>query len=191
MSIQDEINRISQAKDDLASAIESKGVTVPPNTTINLYPGLVQQIQQGDSLPEGGTPGQVLTKTENGVEWSDAPSGGGGVAVEPFIITDDWVAGCYQNCYRIGNIAHIEISNGVDTEKFDLGSITFPDSIKVDQSKRGHYICVGHTSDYEVAGIVGMFNPMTGSRIDLYDHAQLPIIGIGIFQINFSFPIQE
>ena len=141
--------------------------------------------------PEGGTTGQVLTKTENGVEWSDAPSGGGGVAVEPFIITDDWVEGCYQNCYRIGNIAHIEISNGIDTEKFDLGAITFPDSIKVDQSKRGHYICVGHTTDNEVADIVGMFNPMNGNSISLYDHAQLPIAGIGVFQINFSFPIQE
>lgn len=191
MSIQDEINRISQAKDDLASAIESKGVTVPPNTTINLYPGLVQQIQQGDSLPEGGTPGQVLTKTENGVEWSDAPSGGGGVTVEPFIITDDWVEGCYQNCYRIGNIAHIEISNGYNTEKIDIGSITLPDSIKVDQSKRGFYACVGHTSDNEVAGIVGMFHPMHGNSIDLYDHSLLPIFGIGVFQINFSFPIQE
>lgn len=71
MSIQDEINRISQAKDDLASAIESKGVTVPPNTTINLYPGLVQQIQQGDSLPEGGTAGQVLGMTNNGAAWTD------------------------------------------------------------------------------------------------------------------------
>lgn len=141
--------------------------------------------------PESGTPGQVLTKTENGVEWSDAPSGGGGVAVEPFIITDDWVEGCYQHCYRIGNVAHIEISNGNMTEKFDLGSITFPDSIKVDQSKYGSYICVGHAADYEVAAIIGKFNQMNGKSIALYDFTELPIVGIGVFQINFSFQIQE
>ena len=143
--------------------------------------------------PEGGTTGQVLTKTENGVEWSDAPSGGGGVAVEPFIITDDWVEGCYQNCYRIGNIAHIEISNGAMVEKFDLGSITFPESIKVDQNKPGSYICVGHgvADNGGVAGITGTFDPLNENSIALYDSTQLPIFGMGVFQINFSFPIQE
>lgn len=72
MSIQSEIDRINQAKTDLAAAIESKGVTVPPNTTINVYPGLVQQIQQ-DNLPTGGTPGQMLYQGESGPEWGDKP----------------------------------------------------------------------------------------------------------------------
>ena len=73
MSIQSEIERINQAKTDLATAIESKGVTVPPNTTINVYPGLVQQIEQGAGLPSGGTPGQILYQGESGPEWGDKP----------------------------------------------------------------------------------------------------------------------
>lgn len=73
MSIQSEIDRINQAKTDLATAIESKGVTVPPNTTINVYPGLVQQIEQGAGLPSGGTPGQMLYQGESGAEWGDKP----------------------------------------------------------------------------------------------------------------------
>lgn len=73
MSIQSEIDRINQAKTDLAAAIESKGVTVPPNTTINVYPGLVQQIEQGAGLPSGGTPGQMLYQGESGAEWGDKP----------------------------------------------------------------------------------------------------------------------
>ena len=73
MSIQSEIDRINQAKTDLATAIESKGVTVPPNTTINVYPGLVQQIEQGAGLPSGGTPGQMLYQGESGPEWGDKP----------------------------------------------------------------------------------------------------------------------
>ena len=73
MSIQSEIDRINQAKTYLAAAIESKGVTVPPNTTINVYPGLVQQIEQGAGLPSGGTPGQMLYQGESGPEWGDRP----------------------------------------------------------------------------------------------------------------------
>lgn len=73
MSIQSEIDRINQAKTDLAAAIESKGVTVPPNTTINVYPGLVQQIEQGAGLPTGGTPGQMLYQGASGPEWGDRP----------------------------------------------------------------------------------------------------------------------
>lgn len=73
MSIQSEIDRINQAKTDLAAAIESKGVTVPPNTTINVYPGLVQQIEQGAGLPSGGTPGQMLYQGESGPEWGIPP----------------------------------------------------------------------------------------------------------------------
>lgn len=73
MSIQSEIDRINQAKTDLAAAIESKGVTVPPNTTINVYPGLVQQIEQGAGLPSGGTPGQMLYQGESEAEWGDKP----------------------------------------------------------------------------------------------------------------------
>lgn len=73
MSIQSEIDRINQAKTDLAAAIESKGVTVPPNTTINVYPGLVQQIEQGAGLPTGGTPGQMLYQGESGAEWGIPP----------------------------------------------------------------------------------------------------------------------
>ena len=73
MSIQSEIDRINQAKTDLAAAIESKGVIVPPNTTINVYPGLVQQIEQGAGLPAGGTPGQMLYHGESGPEWGDKP----------------------------------------------------------------------------------------------------------------------
>lgn len=50
MSIASEIGRISQAKSDLAGAIESKGVTVPQDATIDDYPALVQQISQGGGL---------------------------------------------------------------------------------------------------------------------------------------------
>lgn len=57
MSIQSEIDRISTAKAELKSAIESKGVSVPENTSLSDYGDLVEQIQQGGPyLPlTGGT----------------------------------------------------------------------------------------------------------------------------------------
>lgn len=50
MSIASELNRLLQAKSDLATSIAAKGVTVPAATTIDGYAALVDQIQQG-----GGT----------------------------------------------------------------------------------------------------------------------------------------
>lgn len=52
MSVADEILRLQQAKSDLATSIENKGVTVPAATTLDGYAALVDQIQQGgSSLP--------------------------------------------------------------------------------------------------------------------------------------------
>ena len=36
--------------------------------------------EKGVGIPSGGTEGQILTKTENGTAWQDAPSGGGGIS---------------------------------------------------------------------------------------------------------------
>lgn len=51
MSIASELNRLLQAKSDLATSIANKGVTVPAATTIDGYAALVDQIQTGGSLP--------------------------------------------------------------------------------------------------------------------------------------------
>lgn len=51
MSIVSEITRIQTAKSDLATAIASKGVTVPSSTTIDGYASLVNAIQAGGWLP--------------------------------------------------------------------------------------------------------------------------------------------
>lgn len=47
MSIQSEIDRLALAKDDLADAITSKGVTVPQGAKLDSYPALVLQIETG------------------------------------------------------------------------------------------------------------------------------------------------
>lgn len=47
MSIASELSRLQQAKSDLATSIDNKGVTVPAATTLDGYAALVDQIQQG------------------------------------------------------------------------------------------------------------------------------------------------
>lgn len=47
MSITSELNRLQQAKSDLATSITNKGVTVPAATTLDGYAALVDQIQTG------------------------------------------------------------------------------------------------------------------------------------------------
>jgi hypothetical protein len=51
MSVADEILRLQQAKSDLATSIAAKGVTVPASATLDDYPALVDNIQQGGGLP--------------------------------------------------------------------------------------------------------------------------------------------
>lgn len=57
MSIASELNRLLQAKSDLATSIAAKGVTVPAATTIDGYAALV------DSISGGGT--NILNEMEN------------------------------------------------------------------------------------------------------------------------------
>lgn len=99
MSIQSEITRISNNVQNTIDVIEQTGVSVPAGANSDTLPSLAQSLanekqdkltgtqgqivgfdadgnavaQEAPSgLPEGGTTGQVLTKTENGAEWADA-----------------------------------------------------------------------------------------------------------------------
>lgn len=49
MSVANEIERLQQAKADLKTAIEAKGVTVPTSAKLDDYPDLVAEIEQGST----------------------------------------------------------------------------------------------------------------------------------------------
>ena len=63
MSISSEITRLTQAKADIKTAIENKGVTVPTNAKLDDYPELIDDIEQG-STPNLQT--KSVSITENG-----------------------------------------------------------------------------------------------------------------------------
>lgn len=51
MAISDELNRIIQAKADIKSALEEKGLTIGDSSTLDEFPGLIQEMEVGG----GGT----------------------------------------------------------------------------------------------------------------------------------------
>lgn len=100
MSIASEISRISGNVQNTIDTIEATGVTVPEGANSDNLPSLAQALantkqdkltgvegqvvgfdSQGNAiaqdapsgLPSGGTPGQLLSKTESGAEWVDKP----------------------------------------------------------------------------------------------------------------------
>lgn len=54
MSIQSQIDRLSQAKTDIKTAIEGKGVTVPTETTLDGMGALISSIETGGGGGGGG-----------------------------------------------------------------------------------------------------------------------------------------
>lgn len=70
MSIQNEIDRLAAAKQDIKSALEEQGQAMADDETLDTYADKVRSIQ---SYPSGGETGQVLTKTDDGAEWADVP----------------------------------------------------------------------------------------------------------------------
>ena len=76
MSIQSEIDRLALAKDDLADAITSKGVTVPQGAKLDSYPALVLQIETGGTHILCGATDEVSVPSYDSVNVAlpDVPS---------------------------------------------------------------------------------------------------------------------
>lgn len=82
MSVASEITRLQNAKADLKTAIEGKGVTVSADAKLDAYPALVESIQQGG----GG----------DGVYKYVSLSGMGTTQDNPYIVQIDDVPTCIE-----------------------------------------------------------------------------------------------
>ena len=69
MSVQTQIDRISGNVSAAFAVIAEKGVTVPGGSNSDALPELIASIKTGGGLPEGGNPGDVLVRTEDGAVW--------------------------------------------------------------------------------------------------------------------------
>lgn len=106
-------------KEEIEKAIDDcEGVTAQAENIANTLETAYENGELG--IPSGGTAGQILTKTENGTAWQNAPSGGGAsfsyYSLKPY---SDYVSG-YMGCVpNLANIQKIEIDYYiVDAKKF-------------------------------------------------------------------------
>ena len=120
MSIATEISRIQQAKADIKTAIEAKGVTVPSSATIDTYDDYVSQISGGG----GGTSYENELKgiIDRSITSIEIPSG----------IT---YVGQYS-FYACQSLTDVVIPSGVEIIHFgafqqctSLSSVTMPNSV--------------------------------------------------------------
>lgn len=121
MSIASEITRLQQAKADIKTAIENKGVTVPRSATLDDYADFVDSISGGG----GGS-----------VDWESIARGMCDRTTE-FSITSDMTISCDINnfCYRAG-LKSVDLSSHTGTSIGDgcfrntgLTSIVIPSTI--------------------------------------------------------------
>ena len=111
MSISTEITRIQQAKADIKTAIEAKGVTVPSSATIDTYDDYVSQISGG-----GGAKWIEVTDEESGTTLQAIPSYITSVEIPSGITSINAFA--FQYC---SNLESIDIPSGVTS----IGAFAF------------------------------------------------------------------
>ena len=87
-------------------------------------------------IPNGGTAGQILTKTENGTAWQDAPSGGANFSYYSLKPYEDYVNETMACVPNLVDIQKIEIDSYIMKANIFTGSGTSP-FVKVFDSSIG------------------------------------------------------
>lgn len=141
-TISDELNRLIQAKAGIKSALEEKGLTIGDSSTLDEYPGLIQEMEVGGGddtstlidLIEADVSGEFV------IPEGTTKIGNYGLAYLP--ITDVSIPSSVTSIGIMGlantSINNITIPNtvtSIDTYAFaynnNLSSLTIPDSVKI------------------------------------------------------------
>ena len=72
MAISDELNRIIQAKADIKSALEEKGLTIGDSSTLDEFPGLIQEMEVGGGGSDTST---IIDLIEGDITSFEIPNG--------------------------------------------------------------------------------------------------------------------
>ena len=158
MSIATEISRIQQAKADIKSSIEAKGVTVPSAALIDDYSDYVDAIQTGGG---GGTP---IAKS---VDVSDY-TGGTSFNLLAQITDVNWPSGITSiggsAFYHCTGLTSLTIPNSVtviNSSVFEscisLTTITIPSGV-TSIGNRAFFDCRSLTSITIPSGVTGIYN---------------------------------
>ena len=105
-------------KEEIEKAIDDcEGATAKAEIIANTLETAYENGEFG--IPSGGTAGQILTKTESGTAWEDAPSGGGGASFSYYTasVHEDYGSPSpFILLPNLMNIGRIEIDSFITTE---------------------------------------------------------------------------
>lgn len=149
MSIKTEIDRIKQSKVDIISALETKGVTVPSDASIDDLSALVEAIEVGgteDLSSELSTQSTLITTQETTIDniisaLEGKASGGSGGSVETCDVTIN--ANYYNGVLGIG---YTTVENGVVSTSYS-GRMT-SSSTTISNVLRGSAISILYNVQY-------------------------------------------
>ena len=110
MSVDSEIQRIQSAKSAIRNAIISKGVSVPSNSTLDLYAGYI------NSIPMGGSDEDDIIERKLSGEYSNSRVSYIGSQI--FASLPNLTSVSFENCLSIGNSAFQSCTS--------LNSVYFP-----------------------------------------------------------------
>ena len=159
MSVQTELQRIIQAKADIVTSIENKGVTVPSGTTIDNLDDYVDQIQQG------GGGGEEWTANECFWIQSSSPSNSDEIMIRHYYDTSSTNTNPYNIWYQLTDVN--EEPN--DNNWIKMTSISFKTNGKkvwlYGENLQGFNYVVGETAthNYHTIGIDFKVNGLFGS----------------------------
>lgn len=119
MSIATEISRIQQAKADIKTAIEAKGVTVPSSATIDTYDDYVSQISGGGGGSSADTE-TIKGLIDRSIKSIEIPSGTTSIGKYAFsycplssITIPDSVTNIDEQAFNFTNLRSVNIPSGV------------------------------------------------------------------------------
>lgn len=181
MSVSDEIRRIQNAKANIKTSIENKGVTVPDDAKLDAFPALIDDIQSGGSSETHVNPDFYELRTNGGTNfdylfYNVSQYGQYGYDID----VSNWDTSkvtraryCFTNC-----MMHFDIS------KWDLSSLTDASNMFNSFSNINNYLDLSTLDFSNVTEVQYMFS---SSNTDYLDVRNINLTGTTKYDYLFYY----
>lgn len=203
MSVSDEIRRIQNAKANIKTSIENKGVTVPDDAKLDTFPSLIDDIQAGGSGETHTNPDFYELRTNYGTNFDHLFRNYSG----PDINVSKWNTSkvtsaqyCFSYCTKSINISNWDLSSLTNAsymfESFkngnkyiDLSALDFSNVTNVDHMFSGsntNYLDVRNIKLPKATNYDYLFSSCSGTELDLssWDISNVTRLGYGFYWSN-------
>jgi hypothetical protein len=122
-TISDELNRLIQAKADIKTALESKGVTIGDSSTLDEFPALIEDMPSGGGSGGGIDTSIIIDLIEGDASTFEIPYGTTKIRESCFFKTTltsvtipssvhTMESNCFNQCSKLSNVI---ITDGIQT----------------------------------------------------------------------------